>query len=202
MPVGNTGIDLTKWYWFVGNKSDVQVFSSPAAGYVSINDPGYQAWCDETNPPRTAGIIACDGELAHVFWQNNLMVLCRAAGTTSMGPEGGITPQDAIAMFFAIGLELTSTGESSLNGLYALDNSARSNIVAEQLYIATAGSFTNGQPTKNWYDVANAAHLFDMAHFTDFAKAAGRYGDALITWGSAFAADPATPPPSNAYTIA
>lgn len=199
MPFGPVRHDITNWYWFVGNKSDTQVFSSPASGYVSVNDAGYKAWVDAGN---LAGTIACDGELAHVFWQNNLMTLCRAAGTTSLGPDGGIPAQDAISMLFAIGVALTSTGESSLNGVYPLDPDSRNNIVAEQLYIGAAGDFTNGQSTKNWYDVDNVAHLFDTTHFTDFAKAAARYGDALIAWGPQFVQDSSVAPPSNAYTIA
>ncbi|MGH6976700.1 MAG: hypothetical protein ACREED_06715 [Stellaceae bacterium] len=82
----------------------------------------------------------------------------------------------------AAGIAITSTGTPSLNGTYALDPQTRSNITAEQVYIATKGTFTNGLATKPWPDKSGALHTFQTtAEFTAFAVAVAQYVDALNT---------------------
>ena len=77
---------------------------------------------------------------------------------------------------------ITSTGTPALNGTYALDQGSRSNITAEQVYIATTGKFTNGGTTKPWPDLAGAMHTFpSTAEFTAFAEAVAGYYDALVS---------------------
>jgi len=189
---------LASNYWLVGNKGAV-VFSSPASAYVATSDAGYVAFRAAGNLPS---VILCDGELAHVFWLAGQNALARAAGATSLGGQGGMPPADAVELLATLGLTLTSSGNSALDGTYALDQATRANIMAEQVAVNTSAKFTNGTTTKNWPDATGTLHAFDPAHWTPFAEAAGAYYDALFTWAPSFAANPETAPPSSSATIA
>ena len=82
----------------------------------------------------------------------------------------------------AAGVNITSTGTPSLNGTYALDLNTRSNVTAEQVYIATNSTFTNGGTTRAWPDAVGAFHTFpSTTEFTAFATAVAKYYDALAT---------------------
>lgn len=93
--------------------------------------------------------------------------------------------QEGLASYFVAvtaGVQITSTGTPSLNGTYALDINSRSNITAEQVYIATTSKFTNGGSTRQWPDISGAFHAFpSTTEFTDFAEAVAQYYDSLAT---------------------
>lgn len=99
------------------------------------------------------------------------------------GYNAAVAVQQAQATYvtaLATGLTVTSTGTPALNGTYAIDPSTQANITAEQVYIATKGTFTNGQATKAWPNKAGAFHTFpSTAAFTAFAVAVAQYVDAL-----------------------
>jgi len=80
------------------------------------------------------------------------------------------------------GVIIVSTGTPALNGTYPLDQTSIGRITSEQVYITTAGKFTNGQSTRNWLDITGTPHLFpSTTEFTAFAEAVALYDDALLT---------------------
>ncbi|MDE2472656.1 MAG: hypothetical protein KGL35_29010 [Bradyrhizobium sp.] len=90
--------------------------------------------------------------------------------------------QQTYAAALVAGLTITSTNTPALNGTYAIDPQTQTNITAEQVYIATRSTFTNGQSTKAWPDKAGAFHKFpSTAAFTAFAVAVAQYIDVLNT---------------------
>ena len=96
-------------------------------------------------------------------------------------PTNAQLAQAAYDAAVAAGVQVTSTGTPALNGTYALDQTTLGRITAEQVYIATAGKFTNGSTTRAWLDAAGAPHTFpSTAAFTAFAEAVAQYDDALI----------------------
>jgi hypothetical protein len=185
------------WYWIVGNRPDL-VFSAPSAAYVSTSDTGYVAFQEAGGVPTN---ISDDGILAHVLWQSGLVQLATAAGITSLGPIGAISGADAVGMLSSFGISFSSTAVPSLDGVYPLDSAIQQSITSEVLYIQVAGKFTNGQPTKNWYDLSGAPHTFTTSYFIQFAEGAASYIDALTAWGPEFVSDTTTPPPSNVVTV-
>lgn len=90
--------------------------------------------------------------------------------------------QGAYAAAIAAGVVIVSTGTPALNGTYAIDQASLSRITAEQVYIATTGTFTNGQTTRAWLDASGTPHVFpSTAEFTAFAETVAQYEDALLT---------------------
>ena len=90
--------------------------------------------------------------------------------------------QTAYAVAIAAGVVIVSTGTPALNGTYAIDQASLSRITAEQVYIATTGTFTNGQTTRAWLDASGTPHVFpSTAEFTAFAETVAQYEDALLT---------------------
>src|ERR1700688_568043 len=88
----------------------------------------------------------------------------------------------AAAAAFSAGIQITSSATPALNGTYAIDAVHQQLIAAEQLYILTKGTFTNGGTTKPWLDASNVAHTFpSTAEFTAFAEAVAQYLDALMS---------------------
>jgi hypothetical protein len=120
------------------------------------------------------------------------------------------TKPDPLGLFraaLAAGVVIVSAGTPALNGTYAIDDATRANITSEALYIQVTSTpgpakFTNGQPLKNWKDIANGVHQFDTAHFIDFAEAIGAFYDTLTAALDAALAGGAWAAPNNALAIA
>ena len=86
-----------------------------------------------------------------------------------------------VAAALAAGIQITSTSTPALSGTYAIDATHQQLIAAEQFYILTKGTFTNGGTTKPWLDLSGVAHTFpSTAEFTAFAEAVAQYVDALM----------------------
>jgi hypothetical protein len=91
-----------------------------------------------------------------------------------------VPPSQSYAAALAAGCQIVSTSTPTLNGTYALDPQTLSNVTSEQVYIATAGKFTNGQTTRAWADATGAFHVFPSpTSFTTFAEAIAQYVDSL-----------------------
>lgn len=74
------------------------------------------------------------------------------------------------------GITITSTGTSSLDGIYSVDATAQSNLQAVQTYILTNGKFPGSSGTYPWLDMAGAAHTFpSTTEFEAFATAIADY---------------------------
>jgi hypothetical protein len=106
-------------------------------------------------------------------------------GTTFAAPVAPVpTPAElaaaAYAAAIAAGVTITSAGNSALDGTYAITESSKGTITAEQVYIATTTKFTNGQTSRAWPDINGAYHTFPTtAEFTAFAEATAFYVDSL-----------------------
>lgn len=120
-----------------------------------------------------------------------------AARATAQGAQGSL---DAA---IALGLVLTSTGTSALNGTYACDADAQAEVMAEVAYLNSTGGadFSNGLATIDWTDAAGGDHTFDPAHFVPFAQAMARYVTGCKLAARANAKGGSVALPSNAATI-
>lgn len=93
-------------------------------------------------------------------------------------------PQIAQASYntaVAAGAVISCNSIPTLNGVYALDQMSLGRITSEQVYIATANTFTNGQTSRSWLDLAGNPHVFpNTAKFTAFGEVMAQYDDALL----------------------
>ena len=79
------------------------------------------------------------------------------------------------AALIAGGITITSTGTPGLDGVYACDATAQSNLQAVQTYILTNGKFPGSSGTYPWLDTTGAAHVFPSV--TEFEAFASRVAD-------------------------
>jgi hypothetical protein len=111
--------------------------------------------------------------------------------------------QQAYGRAMLAGVQITSLSTSAINGIYGISPQTQGNITAEQLYIATKSTFSNGQMTRNWPDAAGAMHLFPSPGvFTVFAEAIAQYVDALAAALATVQGGGAWSAPSASVTIA
>ena len=76
-------------------------------------------------------------------------------------------------------VQVNSTGTLSIDGVYAFDAHARSNLMAASLYIQVNNKFPAGQTSFPWYDSTGTPHLFtSTALFQQFASAIADYAAA------------------------
>jgi hypothetical protein len=103
------------------------------------------------------------------------------------------------------GVALTSASNPALNGTYKCNAIAQAQIISEAVYIQstggpTTGTFTNGQTSKFWLDLAGGVHSFTPQEFINFAQAIANYVDSLtaamaeVTSGAAWTAPPMPAP--------
>lgn len=103
-----------------------------------------------------------------------------AAGNTPL-PSKWWKASQAFQIVITQGVALTWTGSTSLNGVYACDPTAQTNIDSTLLSINITGKFTNGQNTRPWPDITGQPHLMTTDQFITFAAAIGSYIDRLAT---------------------
>lgn len=78
------------------------------------------------------------------------------------------------------GLTITSTSNSTLNGVYALDDATRQNAAGVATYVMLNSRFPAGMATFAWPDINGVAHLgFTISQFQAFATAMADYVTAL-----------------------
>ncbi len=85
------------------------------------------------------------------------------------------------------GISIQSTGDSSLDAVYACSLETQVNIQAEIISLILNSTFTNGEVTIPWPDIGGVYHTFDVNHFKDFATKIGTTVGilkAIITAGS------------------
>lgn len=73
------------------------------------------------------------------------------------------------------GLAVTSTATSTLNGTYAVDDTAQNHVMAEITSIMLDGTFADGTTSVAWIDTAGGSHTFTVAQFKTFASALSSY---------------------------
>ena len=84
------------------------------------------------------------------------------------------------AALLAGGLTVTSTGTSTLNGVYACDATAQQHISAELISVMLNGTFADGTGTVQWQDISGALHGFTVAQWKPLAVAIGVFVAAAI----------------------
>lgn len=180
-----------------------------AAGLVAgvLASPAWAGWCYYNNG---LSFRACDnvrnpvaaGEVYFASVPSTAQLEAAFPGYAST-----IGPATALAGFksaVAAGLAITSAGTPALNGTYPVDPAslAVTLMTQEQLYINTAGTFSNGLSTREWADLAGTYHLFpSTAEFTAFSEAIGKYYDGLETALATVQAGGAWAPPTASAGI-
>ena len=110
-----------------------------------------------------------------------------------------ITAEAAYQELITGGMTVTSTGTPALNGTYAIDQNAQSNIAAEAQFISAFSEFTNGATTDLPWALVNGSTVEfpTTAAFMNFAKAA-----AQLVAAAKLAAMSASAMPNPSVTIA
>jgi hypothetical protein len=130
--------DPTDGYWFVGNDQS-KVYSSARTGYVSVSDSTYKDWASQHATPTVQSA------------QDLLNVLINRW----------------LPLYFAKGVQIKSTGTSSLNGTYSMDDANQQRITSIATSIAAGRGLPGGGSTFNYQ-----GHTFNADQFLDFATAA------------------------------
>jgi hypothetical protein len=107
-----------------------------------------------------------------------------------------------LATKIAAGLPLVSTGTSSLNATYAIDNDSATIISGIYAGIKGADGLPGGGGTFAYADITGTTHNFDEAHFAAFAKAVRDYRYALTQAARTEAAGGSPSWPTTPVTIA
>lgn len=112
------------------------------------------------------------------------------------------TPEQSYDTALLSGVNVIWTISEALNGKYACDHSAQTNIMAERLSLLTNNQFTNKQVTRSWPFMTGGAVTFTIAQFDAFATAIAQYVDACAL-AYTTAVGGGTPTwPSNALSVA
>lgn len=93
------------------------------------------------------------------------------------------TPTQVLAGKIAAGIQIQSTGTSSLNGTYPLDDGARENLTGILTDIANGLGLPLSASTVPWADINGTPHNFTAAQLQNFAVAVRDYRYGLqVTW--------------------
>jgi hypothetical protein len=96
--------------------------------------------------------------------------------TPPYSPPPSYTPAQQAQMALDAGINLTSSSTPALDGTYAVNQSAISNLSAVTLYIVVNGTFPSGSDTMLWQDTSAEMHEFpDVDLFKEFASAIADY---------------------------
>lgn len=198
------GFNRSNWYWVVENRSaPANVFALSRAAYIANNDPTYVSWLATKNPTEHHGnyrptMIVSDGELAQVLFVAGCpnVTITAAAGST---PNWGSLTSALIApVLLTLGLNVTSTGSPTLNGVYSCSSEVTQAITSIATYIQGNGKFPGGQSTFSWPDAAGNPHVFSSTvEFLDFSTAVGNYAIEVTV----AATQPSPTWPANTVTI-
>jgi len=97
------------------------------------------------------------------------------AGTAPVVAPALTLAQQAFVLINS-GIAITSTGSTSLNGTYATNAAAQSNLLAIQVYLQANGKFPGSSGSLLWLDANNNPHTFtSTGQFTEFASAIADY---------------------------
>jgi hypothetical protein len=157
-----------------------------------------------TNPagrfPPDMEWVSCASSVLPGFTYNGSAFAAPAA--PSVTPAAAAAAQYAAAI--AAGLAVTSTGTPTLDGVYGIEPSDVSDIMAEVQFIAAFAEFTNTTTTMLlWTQQGSAVPVafISTAQFMSFAKQAAQYVAACKLAADTVAAGGTATWPSNAATI-
>lgn len=167
------------WYWIVAG-STTQVFSSSRGIYVSTSDSAYLEW--KLQVGNIASAIQTDGELTYVLINAGVpWSLAHGAGQDNLGV---LQNGDAVQVLLVSGINITSSSDSALNGIYALDTNSINNLNGLYFSVKVGDGFPGGSPTFEYLDMMNQPHSFDETHFLAFGVAVRNYLYALNQAGN------------------
>jgi hypothetical protein len=146
-----------------------EIFTPPAGQAIGDCFPASMPW------------VECPSDVAVGWTMTEVNGAWTFAAPVVVPPSAAAVATASFTAAIAAGVTISSTSTPALNGIYGLDDVSLNRITAEQVYIATKGTFTNGGATRSWKDMAGAPHTFpSTAAFTSFAEAVAQYEDALI----------------------
>lgn len=191
----------SNWYWQIPGISG-QVFSSQSANLVSVTDSGYEAWRAAGNLPSVIGGNA--GLSTAAAFAELYDVLTAQAPTVAKSVAAAwfaasyLTPAQGLAVMFANGVIITSTGTPAVNGTYGIDPTNQAKIAFVSSYITLHSAFPNSYSTLTHLDLSGNPHVFPTT--TLFQAFATAVADFVTAVDEAYIAGSAWP--SNAKTIA
>lgn len=154
--------------------------------------------CD---PAALEVVVGTDGLCS---WNVAKLGAMPSAGQLS-AMEGYVANQIQVMRYGSLitqGLAINSISTPSLNDTYGIDDATETHINSELSSIAVNGTFTNGQITKAWPNLAQtAAHTFTIAQFKTLVTAIGQYKDALVETKITLANGASAAWPANSATI-
>ena len=106
------------------------------------------------------------------------------------------SPAQQATALISGGITITSTGTPALDGVYACDATAQSNLQAVQTYILTNGKFPGSSGTYPWLDTNSTPHVFPST--TEFEAFASRVADFVADCTMIILTGSGTLPPSTA----
>lgn len=164
-------------YWIVAG-SATQVWSLAADNFVSVNDGAYQTW--SAIPGNHAAPIKSASELYEVL--SNSYPSHLDASTPVLEAGGGLTPLQSLVFRRHAGLHITYTGQSGLNGTYAVDDQWLSGLMSGALLRCGATSlascsnpFPNGAATYTLIDLYGAPHTMTASQMAIISLAIQDY---------------------------
>src|SRR6185437_1503276 len=133
--------------------------------YVQKDESG-AVICVFANPqPGNAAVIAvADNDAAYVTFVAKQQAIATAQALANQATG-----------LLAAGLSVTSTGTSSLNGVYGCDPQSQHNIMAVSIYILVNNKFPGDASTYTWLDLTGTPHTFPAT--TSFQNVATAIAD-------------------------
>ena len=144
-------------------------------------------------PPANAALLTVTAS----EWANRAGNFYVAAGVITPGSAPIVlSPAQQATALISGGITITSTGTPALDGVYACDATAQSNLQAVQTYILTNGKFPGSSGTYPWLDTSGAAHIFPS--ITEFEAFASRVADFVADCTLIMLTNSGTLPPASA----
>ncbi len=157
--------------------------------------------------PAALGVTVVSGITLPSPWPGYGYTYSAETFTQNPAPAVQQTPTQMYLAQLALGIALTSTGNSALNATYttpvpngpATNAAAQANITAIEASIGAGRGLPGGGSTFNYYDSSGASHAFDTTHWNEAATAFMNYSYALQDW---YLGGCSGSSPSNQITIA
>lgn len=156
-------------YWIVGGDAD-HVWSSARQGSYLLNDPTYQAWLTAGNLPRRIGGY---DELYGVLLYRAPTIAALVAADWLQ--KGYLSPQQGFEYLMGAGLQVTSTSNSGLNGLYDVSLAAQNRLSSIVTGINAGAGIPGGGAAFGYMDMTGAVHEFTADEFVKIGEAIESY---------------------------
>lgn len=178
--MGAPSYSASTWYWAVGNRPG-EIYSGPAGDYVPETDTAYQQWLTAGGVPTN---VEFDGELADVLTNYNDPQPAMSVRNCGWTAWGEVPIERQFNVIVRAGCSIESTATPALNGVYAVDQNARTRQSTNVNYIQENSAFApDNASTKDWPDVTGAIHTFPTtADFLNWVNGTNNWYSALSDW--------------------